>query len=68
MYALSMDDVRMDIYNRWGVLVFESHDISRGWDGTYQRRQAPAGTYVYRVDYAVSYSDFNLTGTVVLVR
>ncbi len=59
---------RMYIYNRWGVLVFESNDITRGWDGSYDGRQAPAGTYVYRVDYTASDQDFNLTGTVVLIR
>ena len=59
---------QMYIYNRWGILVFESHDITRGWDGTYKGKQAPAGTYVYRVDYAVSDQDFNITGTVVLVK
>jgi gliding motility-associated-like protein len=61
----------MYIYNRWGVLVFESQDISRGWDGTYKNDPAPSGAYVYRIEYAVGTATVEtttLTGTVVLVR
>ncbi|MNE77903.1 hypothetical protein D3C80_1742600 [compost metagenome] len=25
----------MLIFNRWGEVLFESHDLSVGWDGTY---------------------------------
>ena len=27
---------RMDIYNRWGELLFQSHDANIGWDGRYK--------------------------------
>ncbi len=62
---------RMYIYNRWGVLVFESQDISRGWDGTYKNDPAPSGAYVYKIEYAagmVPDEIMNLTGIVVLIR
>src|SRR5690606_29107560 len=26
----------MEIYNRWGVKIWETHDINEAWDGTYQ--------------------------------
>lgn len=36
------------IFNRWGELIWESHDPSVGWDGTYNGQQVPQGTYVWR--------------------
>jgi gliding motility-associated-like protein len=36
------------IFNRWGELIWESHDPSAGWDGTYNGKQVPQGTYVWR--------------------
>ena len=33
--GVSLEDFSLYIYNRWGEIVFESHDINKGWDGTY---------------------------------
>jgi len=41
----------ISIFNRWGQLIFETSDISTGWDGTYQGTPCLLGTYVYRIDY-----------------
>ncbi|MBP9882006.1 MAG: choice-of-anchor L domain-containing protein [Chitinophagales bacterium] len=38
------------IYNRWGELVFETTDLSTGWDGTLKNEPQPVGVYVYVVD------------------
>ncbi|HTN45169.1 MAG TPA: gliding motility-associated C-terminal domain-containing protein, partial [Flavipsychrobacter sp.] len=38
------------IYDRWGVLVFESKNIDEGWDGRYKGTTQPMGVYVYQVD------------------
>lgn len=35
------------IYNQWGLLVFETQDQSKGWDGTYNGIEQPEGNYVY---------------------
>lgn len=37
------------IFNRWGELLFESHDINKGWDGTYGGKICPDGTYVWKI-------------------
>ncbi len=39
----------MEIYNRWGEKVFESNDISKGWDGTYKGADCMEGVYLCRV-------------------
>ena len=41
-----VDDFRMRIFNRWGELVFESTDISLGWDGFYRGELSPQDVYV----------------------
>jgi gliding motility-associated-like protein len=37
------------IFNRWGQLLFESSDISVGWDGTYNGVPQNIDTYIYQV-------------------
>jgi len=54
------DDFELLIFNRWGNLLFESHNILNGWDGTYKNTLVPSGTYVY----AISYYDRTKTGTI----
>lgn len=40
----------MQIYNRWGELVFTTKAISEEWDGTKEGQPVPPGTYVYKVE------------------
>ncbi|RFC54373.1 choice-of-anchor L domain-containing protein [Brumimicrobium aurantiacum] len=44
-------NVTIEIYNRWGEKVWESHDLNVGWDGTYGSGNiiVPAGVYVWKV-------------------
>lgn len=42
---------RMQIFNRWGVKVFETVGTDgRGWDGKMQGKEQPGGTYIYIID------------------
>jgi gliding motility-associated-like protein len=41
------EDYKLQIYNRWGELLFESHDHLTGWDGTYANREVMPGTYTW---------------------
>jgi gliding motility-associated-like protein len=63
---------RMYIFNRWGALVFESNDISLGWDGKYKGKPAPQGVYAYKIEYSIGASGQEesrlKSGTVMLVR
>ncbi|MDQ3073883.1 MAG: gliding motility-associated C-terminal domain-containing protein, partial [Bacteroidota bacterium] len=45
------EDMRLDfrIYNRWGQLVFLTHDLQEGWDGILNGEVAPLGLYMYQV-------------------
>ena len=63
---------KMLIYNRWGEVIFESHNALVGWDGSYgpDALQAPTGIYTYRILYKISDLDERkvLTGHVNLLR
>jgi gliding motility-associated-like protein len=34
------------IYNRWGMMVFETNDMAKGWDGNYKGLPQELGNYV----------------------
>lgn len=38
------------VYDRWGVLVFETTDPTQGWDGTFNNKPEPMGVYVWEAD------------------
>lgn len=46
-----VSDYRMNIYNRQGVLLFDSEDITHGWDGRSKGEVCPSGTYVYVISF-----------------
>jgi len=35
------------IYDRWGEMMFDSHDPKTGWDGRYKGKAMPDGVYMY---------------------
>jgi len=39
----------LEIYNRWGQLVFRSADPDEAWDGTFLGRACPEGVYAFLV-------------------
>jgi gliding motility-associated-like protein len=64
-----VENYHLQVFNRWGELVFESHDVRRGWDGYYRGSPAKQDVYVWKA-YA-RFSDGNekiLSGDVTLLR
>ena len=39
----------LNIFNKWGELIFISKDINIGWDGYYRGKLAPQDVYVWKV-------------------
>lgn len=57
------------VYNRWGQLVFETEDISKGWDGTYNGMKADPGVFGYYLRYSCDNSKNGFKkGNVTLIR
>lgn len=45
-----LTDFKMDIFDRWGSLIFTSDNIYKGWNGEVKNRKAIMDTYVYRIE------------------
>ena len=43
----------MLIFNRWGEIIFETHDVTYGWDGTYSFTNSTCqdGVYSYKITF-----------------
>ncbi|MFZ1657210.1 MAG: gliding motility-associated C-terminal domain-containing protein [Flavobacteriales bacterium] len=41
---------RMEVFNRWGQLIFSTDDPNGAWNGTYKGEPSPVGVYVWQVD------------------
>ncbi|NRA12430.1 MAG: gliding motility-associated C-terminal domain-containing protein, partial [Crocinitomicaceae bacterium] len=51
-------DFQLLLFNRWGETIFESHDASIGWGGTYANNDlAQDGTYTWRIEFKETMSD-----------
>jgi gliding motility-associated-like protein len=44
-----VDSYTLTIYNRWGEVLFESHDTNVGWDGTYRNEIVKEGVYIWTI-------------------
>jgi large repetitive protein len=47
--GMALDDYTLLIFNRWGEILFESHDVDFGWDGTYHGETVKEGTYIWTI-------------------
>ena len=49
---LDVYEWNLQIFNKWGELLFESNDVDTGWDGTGKNgRLVQDGTYVWKLTY-----------------
>ena len=48
-YVLGIDIYRFELYifNRWGEIIWESHNPEASWDGTFNGAPVQAGTYTW---------------------
>jgi gliding motility-associated-like protein len=44
-----VQDYQLQIFNRWGQLVFESFDANKGWDGYFNGILCPSDVYAYKL-------------------
>jgi len=64
--GLDLEGYEIEIYSRWGEMVYKNQLDNGSWDGTYQSKTLPSGTYVYKItdlDYNIKHK-----GTVTLIR
>jgi len=61
--------VGMDIYNRWGALIFQTNNLENGWDGTDGNGiEQEIGSYIFRITTECDGILQSLSGSVTLLR
>ena len=56
----------VQIYNRWGQLLYEDLGINGFWDGTYNGNPVPTGAYLYNI--MLNINEDPRVGTVTIIR
>jgi len=61
--------INWNIYNRWGILMYSSNDVTQGWDGKYKGEIQPQDVYHYtlKVEFYDGKKD-GKTGDITLLR
>ncbi|MNE45479.1 hypothetical protein D3C80_1397640 [compost metagenome] len=60
----------LKIFNRWGEVIWESHDPKGAWDGTYQGVLVPQGAYTWILNTREIISDkkYTFNGHINVIR
>jgi gliding motility-associated-like protein len=46
-YGNVIAGITMKVFNQWGELIFETKDMTTGWDGTHKGKMQPIGVYYF---------------------
>lgn len=57
---------KVAVYNRWGSPIFQSSGYANEWNGTYNGKSLPDGTYYYTIQ--LNATEKPLKGTVTIMR
>jgi gliding motility-associated-like protein len=72
IYVSGIDIYHFDlfIFNKWGEIIWESHDKEATWDGTYNGVPVPQGTYTWRASAKDVLNDgkFEFQGYINIIR
>lgn len=67
--SINVIEFQIQIFNRWGELLFESEDKNFEWDGTYNGELVRDGTYVWKIFYrSINDDEETITGHVTVLR
>ena len=68
-YGVNIQAFEMDIFTRWGELIYKTTDMNSGWDGKYKGGPSPEGVYTYKIYFKDAlYKEHLLYGQVTLLR
>lgn len=65
------DKYKLQIFNRWGQLMFTTLSVNNSWDGTFKGQPADGGTYFYLLEARLedpSQGTIKLKGDLTLIR
>jgi gliding motility-associated-like protein len=65
----NIKSLELQIFNRWGELIYTGDAMDKAWDGTYKGKPCPDGVYTWKINY-VDFVDkqYTIAGHVSLLR
>ena len=64
-----LTEIYFAVYNRWGEMVFETEDITKGWDGIFKGMKADPGVFGYYIRFKCNNGEESFKkGNVTLIR
>ena len=68
--GFDFNDFTFLIFNRWGEIVWESHDPNGRWDGTYSGDKCQDGTYNWKIQFSILGNDSRIVdeGHVTIIK
>lgn len=67
--STGVEKYKLQVFNRWGELIFETEDINKGWDGYYRGIAAKQDVYVWKAFARfVTGDEKKMTGDLTLLR
>jgi gliding motility-associated-like protein len=62
-------DYSLQIFNRWGELIFTADNVESGWNGSLHGKPQPEGTYIFNVEIVdLAGRQIKRTGSFILLR
>ena len=69
VFTCPLKKYHLQIFNRWGQIIFESQDVNQKWDGTSKGKSIPIGTYPYLLNYETEFDHpKQISGHINLIR
>ncbi len=68
--VIDLDNFELEVYDRWGRVMYTSTNPTEGWDGNVQGSAAPVGVYAYRAHIVegITRKKHDLLGYVTVIR
>jgi len=63
-----LEEYKLQIFSRWGALVFETKELNTGWDGTFLGEPMKPDNFVWSIQYNQAGQGIKKEGEVILLR
>ncbi|MEI6311227.1 MAG: gliding motility-associated C-terminal domain-containing protein [Bacteroidota bacterium] len=65
----NVKEFKLEIYNRYGEIVFSTNSIEDSWDGSFKEREQGINTFIYYIEGRYEDNEnINYTGTITLIK
>jgi len=65
----NITEIQLAVYNRWGEKVFETDDVTTGWDGKYKSKQVVTGIFIYHLNGKfIDGKPFSKQGAITIIK